>query len=131
MASVLINGFVRQKSYDRLIVDATLMNDFRAIVRITWLADAKEVLLIGIPKETCPDYPRSIRSDIRRNHNANHGETDISHAVVAITRHTVSCVYRTNDGENAIGRFIERAVAASKNKTTKTMHKWPFETGIS
>ncbi|GBP46807.1 hypothetical protein EVAR_10775_1 [Eumeta japonica] len=40
----------------------------------------------------------------------------VLHAVVAITRHIVSCVYYTDDGEDAIGRFIERAVAASENK---------------
>ncbi|GBP44637.1 hypothetical protein EVAR_44165_1 [Eumeta japonica] len=40
----------------------------------------------------------------------------VSHAVVAITRHTVSYVYHTDDSKNAIGRFIKRAVTASENK---------------
>ncbi|GBP28163.1 hypothetical protein EVAR_76258_1 [Eumeta japonica] len=40
----------------------------------------------------------------------------VSHAVVAITRHTASCVYYTDDVEDAISRFIILAVAASENK---------------
>ncbi|GBP27430.1 hypothetical protein EVAR_17132_1 [Eumeta japonica] len=40
----------------------------------------------------------------------------ISHAVVAITCHTVSYVYYMDDGKNAIGRFIKWAVAAIENK---------------
>ncbi|GBP87233.1 hypothetical protein EVAR_59129_1 [Eumeta japonica] len=40
----------------------------------------------------------------------------VSHAVLAVTRHTVSCVYHTDDAEDAIGRFIKRAVVASENK---------------
>ncbi|GBP22068.1 hypothetical protein EVAR_94105_1 [Eumeta japonica] len=38
------------------------------------------------------------------------------HAVVAITRYTVSYVYHTDDGADAIGRFIKKTVAASENK---------------
>ncbi|GBP37727.1 hypothetical protein EVAR_23777_1 [Eumeta japonica] len=40
----------------------------------------------------------------------------VSHAVVAITRDTVSCVYHTDDVEDTIERFIKRAMAASENK---------------
>ncbi|GBO99732.1 hypothetical protein EVAR_70801_1 [Eumeta japonica] len=40
----------------------------------------------------------------------------VSHAMVAITRHTVSCVYYTDNGEDAIGRFMKKAVAENENK---------------
>ncbi|GBO99734.1 hypothetical protein EVAR_70802_1 [Eumeta japonica] len=47
MASVLVNGFQGPKSCDRLIVDEALMSYFGSIVIATWIAAAKEVLLIG------------------------------------------------------------------------------------
>lgn len=37
----------------------------------------------------------------------------VPHAVVAVSRHTVSCVYYTDDGEDATGRFVRRAMTAS------------------
>ncbi|KOB52306.1 Replicase large component, partial [Operophtera brumata] len=37
----------------------------------------------------------------------------VPHAVVAISRHTNSCTYYTDDTKDAIGCFIERAMAAS------------------
>ena len=37
----------------------------------------------------------------------------IPHAVVAVTRHTDTCVYYSDDGGDAIGNFISRAVGAS------------------
>ncbi|GBP65919.1 hypothetical protein EVAR_89412_1 [Eumeta japonica] len=40
----------------------------------------------------------------------------VSHAVVTITRYTVSCVYHTDDGEDVIDRFIKRALAVSENQ---------------
>ncbi|GBP67186.1 hypothetical protein EVAR_42065_1 [Eumeta japonica] len=36
--------------------------------------------------------------------------------MVVKTRHTVSCVYYADDGEDASDRFVKRAVAARKNK---------------
>ncbi|GBP40472.1 hypothetical protein EVAR_25325_1 [Eumeta japonica] len=51
----------------------------------------------------------------------------VSHAVEVITRYTVSCVYYTDDGDDAIGRFIKEAVATSENKTKQCKNghfKW-------
>lgn len=36
----------------------------------------------------------------------------ISHAVVALSRHTVSCVYYTDDADDATGRLVKRAMDA-------------------
>ncbi|PZC76862.1 hypothetical protein B5X24_HaOG204044 [Helicoverpa armigera] len=36
----------------------------------------------------------------------------VSHAVVAVSRHTASCVYYTDDADDATGRFIKRAMDA-------------------
>ncbi|GBP58793.1 hypothetical protein EVAR_25866_1 [Eumeta japonica] len=47
MVSVLVNGFQELNSCDRLIIDEALMSHFGAIVMATWLAGAKEVLLIS------------------------------------------------------------------------------------
>ena len=33
----------------------------------------------------------------------------MSHAIVALTRYTKGCIYYTDAGEDAIGRFIRRA----------------------
>ncbi|GBP69956.1 hypothetical protein EVAR_85724_1 [Eumeta japonica] len=41
---------------------------------------------------------------------------NVSHGVVAIMRHTVSCVYHRDNGEDAIGRFIKRAASENKIK---------------
>ncbi|CAH2096614.1 unnamed protein product [Euphydryas editha] len=40
----------------------------------------------------------------------------IPHAVVAVTRHTKTCVYYTDDGGDAIGRFVQRAVEATSKE---------------
>ncbi|GBP29741.1 hypothetical protein EVAR_94579_1 [Eumeta japonica] len=40
----------------------------------------------------------------------------VPHVLVAIGRHTVSCMHYTADGKDAIGRFMKRAVAASEIK---------------
>lgn len=40
----------------------------------------------------------------------------VPHAVVAVSRHTVSCVYYTDDSEDATGRFIKRALAAGSKR---------------
>ncbi|GBP39341.1 hypothetical protein EVAR_24322_1 [Eumeta japonica] len=53
----------------------------------------------------------------------------VSHAVVAVTRHTVSCVHHTDHGEDAIGRFIKRAVAASENQLKDNNAKMAIEIG--
>ncbi|GBP07573.1 hypothetical protein EVAR_91327_1 [Eumeta japonica] len=86
-------------------------------------------------RDTCFDHPRGIGPDVRRNcHRArsrrNKLHDIVSHAVVAITRHTVSCVHHTDDGDDAIGRFIKRAVALpAKTKYRTTMQKWRLEIG--
>ncbi|GBP24812.1 hypothetical protein EVAR_14145_1 [Eumeta japonica] len=40
----------------------------------------------------------------------------ISRSMVAITHHTASCVYYANDSEDAVSRFIKRALAASDKR---------------
>ncbi|CAK1604660.1 unnamed protein product [Parnassius mnemosyne] len=40
----------------------------------------------------------------------------VQHAVVAVSRHTVSCVYYTDDCDDATGRLIESAMAATTNR---------------
>lgn len=40
----------------------------------------------------------------------------VPHAVVAVSRHTVSCVYYTDTDDDAIGRFANRAMKASAIK---------------
>ncbi|GBP13716.1 hypothetical protein EVAR_71988_1 [Eumeta japonica] len=72
-------------------------------------------------RDKCPDYPQSTGLTSERTvivwiASKHKLHESVSHAVVAITRHTVSCVYRTDNGEDAIGRFIKRAVTASENK---------------
>ncbi|GBP90642.1 hypothetical protein EVAR_90394_1 [Eumeta japonica] len=79
---------------------------------------------LGIQKgrrNTCSDYPRStsltFEGTVIVRITAKHKLHDrVSHVVVVITRNTVSCVYYTDNGEDAIGRFTKRAVAASENK---------------
>ncbi|GBP00839.1 hypothetical protein EVAR_69133_1 [Eumeta japonica] len=53
----------------------------------------------------------------------------ISHAMVEIMRYTVSCVFHTDNGEDVIGRFFKRAVAARGNKIKGNNAKWPFRMG--
>ncbi|GBP80833.1 hypothetical protein EVAR_99928_1 [Eumeta japonica] len=68
-------------------------------------------------RDTCPDYQQSTRPDVIVRITAKHKLHDsVSLAVVGITLHTVSCVYYRDDGEDATGRFIKMAVAASENK---------------
>lgn len=50
----------------------------------------------------------------------------ISHAVVAVSRHTVSCVYYTDDADDATGRFARRAMDAP----TKTVVDYNLKTAI-
>ena len=50
----------------------------------------------------------------------------ISHAVVAVSRHTVSCVYYTDDADDAIGRFAKRAMDAP----TKTVVDYNLKTAM-
>lgn len=38
----------------------------------------------------------------------------VPHAVVAVSRHTASCTYYTDDSSDAIGRFVRRATEASE-----------------
>ncbi|GBP16048.1 hypothetical protein EVAR_94389_1 [Eumeta japonica] len=47
---------------------------------------------------------------------------NVSHAVVVITRHTVSCVYYTDDGEDAIGTYIKVAARQNKGPQRKNSH---------
>lgn len=50
----------------------------------------------------------------------------ISHAVVAVSRHTVSCVYYTDDADDATGRFAKRAMDAP----TKTVVEYNLKTAM-
>uniref|UniRef100_A0A2A4JSE8 (+)RNA virus helicase C-terminal domain-containing protein n=1 Tax=Heliothis virescens TaxID=7102 RepID=A0A2A4JSE8_HELVI len=50
----------------------------------------------------------------------------VSHAVVAVSRHTVSCVYYTDDADDATGRFIKRAMDAP----TKTVVEYNLKTAM-
>ncbi|GBP22988.1 hypothetical protein EVAR_15662_1 [Eumeta japonica] len=93
MASVLVNGFRGPKSCERLIVDEALMSHFGAIVMATWLADAKE----NLTSEGTVIVRTTAKLKLH---------DSILHAAVAITRHT-------DDDENAVGRFIKSALAAS------------------
>ena len=43
----------------------------------------------------------------------------VSHAVVAVTRHTNTCVYYSDDNGDAIGTFISRAVGASSTEVVE------------
>ncbi|GBP94908.1 hypothetical protein EVAR_69549_1 [Eumeta japonica] len=40
----------------------------------------------------------------------------VPHVTVAITRNTVSCVYYTDNGEDAVDRFVNRALPANDEK---------------
>ncbi|GBP81634.1 hypothetical protein EVAR_74896_1 [Eumeta japonica] len=125
MASVLVNGFQRPKSCDQLIADEALMSHFEPLLWRHGLRVEKESLITqGVREGEGTRFltihkAQSLTSEgtvIVRIAAKYKIHDSVSHAVVAITRHTVSCVYHTEDGEHAIGRFIRRAVAASENK---------------
>ncbi|CAH2095981.1 unnamed protein product [Euphydryas editha] len=40
----------------------------------------------------------------------------VPHAVVAVTRHTKTCIYYTDDGGDAIGHFVQKAVEATSKE---------------
>ncbi|CAH2083953.1 unnamed protein product [Euphydryas editha] len=40
----------------------------------------------------------------------------VPHAVVAVTRHTKTCIYYTDDGGDAIGLFVQKAVEATSKE---------------
>ncbi|XP_050563633.1 uncharacterized protein LOC126913011 [Spodoptera frugiperda] len=50
----------------------------------------------------------------------------VSHAVVAVSRHTNSCVYYSDDAEDAIGRFAKKAMDAP----TKTVVDYNLKTAM-
>lgn len=50
----------------------------------------------------------------------------VSHAVVAASRHTNSCVYYSDDAEDAIGRFVKKAMDAP----TKTVVDYNLKTAM-
>ncbi|GBP71563.1 hypothetical protein EVAR_42028_1 [Eumeta japonica] len=51
----------------------------------------------------------------------------VSYGVVAITRHTVSCLYSTDDGDDPVYRFVNRALAASDERIYKNNAKMAIQ----
>ncbi|GBP89848.1 hypothetical protein EVAR_64221_1 [Eumeta japonica] len=105
--------------------DANIPKDLPNIFYLTYTQVEKESLIIqtfGKGKGTrvlTIDEAQGLTSEgtlIMRIAAKNKLHDHVSHAVVAMTRHTVSSAYYTDDDEDAIGRCIRRAVAASENK---------------
>ncbi|GBP78835.1 hypothetical protein EVAR_103396_1 [Eumeta japonica] len=129
MASVLVNSYQEPKSCDRLIVDEALMESFWSHRNGHMACGCKEAFLIGdvnqlsfIDSLNLFDIEYTRLNPMWNRYRADHGKIKVTQQCATrwcggdYVPHHRLCIFLTDDGEDATGRFVNGALAVSDKK---------------